>query len=447
MGARIGGLCAILAASCSGGTTVFVPLPPDVASARSMLVTEGYGSDIRSVSAVDLGAEGPRTGLELPSASPAGEALEITAILYAESLPALRFEAGPLRFPSANEAWRMVPTSTRAWSARVTDGEASDWRNLALLPDAVRAIRLFDPAPPRSPCVTFEQTRIPLTTGDQAFFAVAVERDLALVATLDGHFHAVSSAGAVPLTALSTDTPHAAGFRASDGEVWLIGTDGRMMRGHPHPDRGFVPVAGAAASGAWKRLVGASEGSPFELFLVTDGKAFERFDGASWTTLDQSAGPLEPAHGSVAWVRSGEAFAVGPRPHAVLTYRDGQLFEEPFRDPNVTDEVSVAAFVPGVGRVVGTSVGVLHILTGRGWEAHPTRPLHGLTFIEPLDQGLIAGGSDGAFVQYYSGYGYCPAVFTSTTLIRRAIPFGDGFLLVPRTDDGAPEVILLTRER
>lgn len=328
--------------------------------------------------------------------------------------------------------------------------ELDGWRALADLPAALAGVRLAA----TSGCgdYTLREQVLQLETNDFPTFVVSLDADRALIATALGRYYTITAAGAAPLTGLSTDTPHRAALSHS-GELWLVGSDGRAVRGTL--DGGLRPAPSVPLPpGDLPILVGSPDGTPLELFATNESLEVAHFDGVRWRVVRRREGFLaERGHLAAAWAEPGMAVVLGAGTSSVVEVRaDGEArvvsLDVPPR-PDI-DAAYGAAWVEGVGAVVATRYGVLFRRRENEWSRAPLPRLTPRPEVM-LDIGggrLLYGGQDGVLVEWSEATGQCdPLVVGSGDAVFGSARLGSGFTVVSSGRAGRVVVSIATKKR
>jgi hypothetical protein len=364
-------------------------------------------------------------------------------------------EIAELIAPSFGEAGRVAPSAEEVLRAEIAPGSEAEvayrparweeWTREGGTPPLTFEAEVF------SPCVEFDVSTFDLSGSfGRGILAVSASETTALVSADDGPIFLATLEGVREL-GLPREIPHHAGFQRDDGEIWLLGAGGGIARGKL--DRGFTR-SGTTSTGGGRNFMwmDGAPGGPFELYTVNDDRRFERFDGTTWTVIDDQSGVDASWHGGVAWIRENEAIGfAGPLARHIIRWRDGTKSEEELV-PGELQAPSAAARIPGFGAVVGTEVGTLFVDRGDGtWERLPPTPQQGVPIfvIAPLDSGFVFGGAVGGLAQYYPDYGYCDVRPYASLPVWDVAAIGDGLVLMQsnRSNDETAVRILKRRKR
>lgn len=309
-----------------------------------------------------------------------------------------------------------------------------------------------------TPCDRFERYDV-LVPGTSAGIGVglALDETTVLVSAADvtfddepAEFFRVSETSIERVTNTSTMTPFGGGFRTDDGQVWLYGPLGRFAK---YTNGSFeLQTPPAYQSGFFQSwLDGARDGAPFEMFALTDGGAFERFDGTSWEIVRDGFELLEH-EGGVAWLGPSHAISIGSVRKGVIRYRDGVVTEEFLDSVGLTERLSAIANVPGIGAMVGSIAGEIFVDDGTGWKKFEEGPRDGLEVngLLPYRGGFvfgreIAGLEGGWAVQYVPGFGLCPAERVSEADLRRITRMGERSFVVVGEEVGLNSWVSIVR--
>lgn len=328
--------------------------------------------------------------------------------------------------------------------------ESEGWRALTDVPSALASVRL---AATRA-CGDYQLSEqvIQLETDDFPTFVIRVDQDRALFATALGRFYAVTVAGAMPLTSLSTHTPRRAAY-SNGGELWMVGSDGEAVRGtlegglRPAPPLPLPPADLLV-------LAGAPDGAPLELFATNESLEVAHFDGTRWRIVRRREGYLaERSRVAATWAEPGLAVIVGAGTSSVVELRaNGSArvvsLDVPPR-PDV-DAAYAAAWVDGLGALVATRYSVLFRRQDNDWTRAPLPRITARPEIM-LDLGgghLLFGGQDGVLVEWSEATGECePLVAGSGDAIFGGARLGSGFTVVSSGRAGRVVVSVAIKKR
>ncbi len=354
----------------------------------------------------------------------------------------------PLALPegalTVSEAGLALPSPDATYAL-----EGGQWLPVAL-PSEVANLKIKE----LRPCFNFAQLRykIPATPNEQPTLLLPLDGGDALLGTYSGRFFRLSADGPIPLTGLSTATPLLGGARAPDGELWLLGGQGRVS--HGRLETGFREGPRRALQEAISLRVDTShESAPFELFTLTATLGVEHFDGQSWTVLRAPTGPpINRSAQRLAWLRPGAAVMLGAGVDVLTEIEVGGAIREIRRPLPVVaslDAFFAAGYVDGIGALVGSRFSVVYRRTTQ-WDPLPSPPTNNTVLqIIPLKGGALIGGHTSEFFQWFDGYGHCPpmAVPVPYDVTYFALQGSNIYLAVPGNEGDDITVVYLSPER
>lgn len=339
----------------------------------------------------------------------------------------------------------LLPPPAGLYTSAVGPGAAPAWMPQAAVSTAVIEATRRLPLAPDARCSAagahFESEIISLPNDGHGApaFVIPVDGGRTLAGARGGHLYLVESTGVRRLEALE-GPPYLGGYRAPDGQLWLITDRGEVHRGTL--ETGFTVVTTTIAapppfSVRQERMAiaGPSRAAPFELFVetfVSDRIHLARYDGARWTSLaDVHYEDLFlPA---VAWIGPGEAVAIGASERGenyVLRYKDGQLLHEVL--PGSLGASSIVHH-PVLGTLVGRDQEGIDVYDGGTWRVF--QEIQGPKYIRvmhPEGPGLLYAGSRefnyaaSGFGQYQPSTGVCPTLRSFTDLaVSHLAPLGE----------------------
>lgn len=428
---------------------------PSMPGARSAVVIVRDETAVIGVHAVDL--EGGGVWPEVSARAPA----TIEVLGFSCTLSRLGLEPGWQAVLDAPAEADRLPPPAVIFSAAITDEGASAWeRAPALDQGSNRALRSL-PLPGDTLCkavgARFEPRPLMLAPDlrDVPAFFVEVDETRCLVGTaadLDegrpANLYLVELSGQVTRLAPLESRAHLAGYRARDGELWMVASDGALVRGSIEAGFGLVGTSTIFVGADLASLAGPAGGAAFELFaavLRAGFVTFARFDGTRWTVLS-SGGTRERHVPNVVWLGPEEAVAIGAgsEDNSVVRFDHGRVTRELVRGAS---GLTGMFHHPDLGTVVGTLSEGLYRFDGTGWEPMAGAPP--LLFIRAFSRegpGFLYDGAEqlnftsSAFFQYHPSIGFCQNAEHYTDASARYLArFGDRALLaLTMLDDDAP---------
>ncbi|MBI4821615.1 MAG: hypothetical protein HY791_35465 [Deltaproteobacteria bacterium] len=265
-----------------------------------------------------------------------------------------------------------------------------------------------------SRCVPLDVTTVRLDGArGRANFVLALDESSALVGTTVGFFR-VNHERSEPVPSMN-EAPRLAAYKASDGEIWLVGGRQRVARGTL--EAGFTDTSSLTLDpGQQADLQGLEVDGKLELFVASESFHVERFDGRTWSSLFE----LERTTGDgsfVAPIGPRHVVALSRRGHEIFDWRDGDLTRIKLFDgaiDQVLAELQSMFRVPGLGVVAGGRRGRLFGIVGEEWRGLDTVGYLPVNFVVPLADGYIVGGGDGVVTHWFPGAGACEARTVST---------------------------------
>lgn len=342
--------------------------------------------------------------------TPSPDLSRVYALGYRESLAELGLKAGPLTLTGPG-----LPLPTPSTIARldVSGGSPGPWTALAEPPSEVRDITVSELVK----CAAYATpTYFRLSGTERAVPTLLLKLDesRALIADSDGKFFEVSPDSARRLTELSTSTPHFAGFRRGDGELWLAGPNGRVA--HGNPTTGFLPAPSLNHATSGLKITGAPAGQALELFALTTSLAIEHFDGQRWRVLVEESGSAAlPSRIGLAWIGPGRVAVIGARSNEVWEVDLNGTITAVRLPVTLPDALFSIANLEGFGPIAASRYGAIFRRTDR-WDSFPMLPtLARVDVMMPIDgRGFLAGGEGGELSQWTPEAGYCPTFVAGT---------------------------------
>jgi len=385
---------------------------------------------------IEVGFEPKATAYDLTNAPVVEQEAsgDTYALGYVSSVATLRMAPGPLSL-SANGS--LLPPAEGRHHL-----EGSEWIAVTELPTSIENLR-YDLLPRCSEFDASQQRVLFQRQGEETVTAaVALDPERVLAATSVGRFFIITSSATIPLTQLSTATPHWAAV-VHDGEVWLVGPGRRVM--HGRPERGFVdaPPLPFDLRNASTVVVSAQGDAPFELFVTTAELAVAHFDGRAWRQI-RGPSPLGEEgrqQQGLVWIEPGTVALLGTSASSVLDLAvDGSERQSPVDLPTQPsiDTIWAAAWIDGVGPVIGSRYAIMFRRDGDGWSrlSISTTLTPRVDFILDLGEGaFLAGGQSGQYVERGPGPEFCPTPHTiGGGSPMRFARLGDGWIAFTADD-------------
>lgn len=464
------GLALLLAAGCHA--TEGLPLPP-IEGTGTLLLVSWEGEALSGIWAVELSDETPSYPY-LPSRGDTRlAALEYRCGLGELKLPksgalALLAAPGPKvqlpapsavhRFSEADGTWATVSEPDPELQAAL--------QRIDLPPDHLCQLygATYASATYGVPTPSFQRTGVALSLPDGSVL-LSVTSSRTDANTIFYRLRPGTRAEEVTLTVTSslgrpTTPPADAGLLDPSGDIWLLGTDGRLARGTL--EKGFTTFAQQTSGGFRSRLAGRADRSELYAARVKgrSGVTLDAYDGFGWQELLRTQGTgIDP---TVVYLGPGELLVTGYdgnrggplRVHVGTGTASVDRLSYPPRPPeHVNDSLEFTVFAGETerwGPVVGTAFLVVESLfrfnvTGGGLlrfagekleRIEETRVPVAVVYASEIDaRTLLFGGRVRLFADDSITYvlhrqaGYC-GEFPSRETPLRVLPFGSGALLV-----------------
>lgn len=430
--------------ACSEVVEVFVPFP-DPAGARSLILVVSASGQV-SAEAIDLESPSPPAAVLVRVGGTEGALIE--AVLYPLTLEELGLRPGPLTSTAARGISLDAPATrfTRRQALRVDSvRELGPWQDSPLLSEPAAGLTIRGP---RTRCATFASTTELLPTLGGGVFSLPWGPDRALVGTERGDVYLISADRAEVLTRTSTPTDLLGGLLIDGDDLWLSGFGGGLARARVDVDLGMLELIETSTAPShdplWY-LSGLRTPPDVEIHTLSHNGFIERYRGGQWTTLvDLPETVGDHRSGGIAAVAPGEAIVAWPASPAVFRIRGDTVTEE---EVPTTEGLTGAAYIPGIGALVGDAVG--HVFVDRGsrrWEPLGDAPRQFLLLsIVPYEDGFIAGSGSGDIVQFVPDEGYCPMQHLSSDNVRSLAVVGGDLVSVENVDRSAPTPLVRAR--
>jgi hypothetical protein len=405
-------LAAITASACHKtlGLTA-----PDLDGVRSILFAVTSKGHVRSVRAVDLPpGMAPRfPDLDIDAGG------EIYALEFGCSLDRLGILAGDVPLGADEAMIRLLPIPLRLEAAPGRSGVFAAAPRDPLPPPLDSDLRRLM-LPPDNFCRTMSAEIQPqivdlgnLPRGGPTF-ATPIDAHSTLLGTEDGHYFRVVD----DLTVAPVDlgSKHwRAGYTMPDGEIWLVGNDGKTAHGRVGGT--FTVVSSTTPFGAGDRRIairGPNVDAPFELFGESNQRVFARFDGSVWQKLAAAQNYDSIFFPAVAWLGPGQgaAIGVGSQRNTVVRYDSGAVRQELLPGDS---GLSAMMYEPGIGLIAGRDADGIDVDAASDWTAmEPDQSVSYVRTLAAMPHGFMFGAStqqnflNYEFAQWYPETGYCP---------------------------------------
>jgi hypothetical protein len=448
----LGPVAVFALAACGGEQTVFVPSPPEVEGAQTVvaLLSDGAGARAQVApapfTAVELSA--PFWGGKVPALS------TLTLAYYDRPMAEMDLTDGPL--PAGPVAPRScalkAPTAT--YSTTLRGGVATGWTLEPAPPEAFLSYVLGEGLSCVSTdlCVSFRDVRATLPGAVSVEVLVGLDADTVLAGDVEGHFWRVDRAGTVtPVEALS-GAPGRGGYLDRAGRLWLGGEGGQVLRGRlGAPFEAFpvgLPVSVASfdedpeTGELLAAAVETSTAGAEQVYLL-------RFGDEGWGVVGSLEVPeSELAHTRVRFVGAGEALVTYGGP-SLLHYNGRTLRNQivGFANPLFDLQVHDVASLPTYGVVFAANDGRLY----RGaapYDAWIAVAEDTLTTeaeaVRAYRSGFLFGGPNGLLGQYYPAGRRCAPEPLAGSDAEELVVMPDGAVVVSGGPFGATDRNIVT---
>ena len=424
-------LMALVSAAGCGPGQRFLPWP-DLSTDKSFLLLRATRTSVEAL-AYDL-TEGPPV-IELDHAAD-----EKTAVLvYASTLGALTLSRGPLTVAAPDATFsRSLPEGGRLFEL---EAETPAFRERAILPDWVAAIRLQAADPCQDPALM--QEPLGMLAGGGIQIAVALDAQRAVFGTVTRGFIVTSTS----VTEIEPPPRHAhAGVLGPRGEIY-VGTATEV-------------VVSRVGQGRWtveSRIARVpDDDNPVTLYVdedsriyeLTQGGSFRRYSQGVWTNIASFNPLLTGGGGLIRKLSDGRLVAVGCSSSSAL-FLEGDAWVIHELVPSGSGICSIE-LDPRFGLVVGTSQGEIRA-ERLGFAPIPEVPTHdqrgsAVRALHLTQKGrLFYSGHSGTMGEVLDQGVICKFAQHGTWTARTITPLGDQLIVSGYTLDYAPMQVDLTR--
>ncbi len=389
---------------CSAPQWVFVPSPPIVENARSLvLVLPGPSPRVWAAALQDGRPSAP---IEIPDVIAPGQ-LQIRAFYYVQTLESLELPQGEVR-----GAFRRTCDLVHPIRVMSVVENTSDW--IEQSPDLDEASReLLLPSGCEVPdrCRRFQVTEFELPTSDDVEILHLTAPGRVLLGAKGGRFSWLTKEGV-------TDAPRLRGapsltmYPAADGALWLGGVRGRVERWSLQERLSVEPVAtsttesilGIGGIGEERLVVSALDEENIRIYYR---------EKDSWQTVyERSVVDRSPSQTVVHFLEPKKAL-ITYGGAVLLLFEDGVV--EPVvvesRIPLIELKINGVASIEGRGTFLCANDGALYEATNaryRAWgTVRGTALGDGIESLISVEDGLVFGGANGLLNQFYPGAQLC----------------------------------------
>lgn len=389
---------------CGAPQLVFVPSPPVVENARSLVLLLPGPSPRIWAAALQDGR--PTAPIEIPTVVAPGP-LQIRAFYYVQTLESLELPRGEVHGTSKR-------TCDLAHPVRVMSVEesASDWIEQSLdLVEASRELLLPSGCEVPDRCRRFQVTEFELPTRDDVLILHPTEPGRALLGAKGGRFSWLTKDGVTDAPRLR-GAPSRAMYPAADGALWLGGTRGRVERWSLQ-ERLSVELVATSTTESILGIGGIGEERLVISALDEENIRIYYREKDSWQIVhEQSVVDHSPSQTVVHFLEPKKAL-ITYGGAVLLLFEDGVM--EPVvvesRIPLIELKINGVASIEGRGTFLCANDGALYEATNaryRAWgTVRGTALGDGIESLISVEDGLVFGGANGLLNQFYPGARLC----------------------------------------
>jgi hypothetical protein len=300
-------------------------------------------------------------------------------------------------------------------------------------------------------CASFTVSNLELPTLGDTFVTLPLTATTVLVSARDDGPWIIDRQGVHPVAGA---LPRWAGFRDSEGDIWLTGRPGDIWRGRFNPASGMLEGTTVLTTTEAKdpgRIAVVRTGTGAEVYVLEVDQWVRYSDGQGWRDVFGFP-PVQAGLGisrSMAVSPSGDVLvmmAIGPVA-TLVRLEAGNVVESSVPLP-FSEELTALDYVDGLGFVAAGSLGRLAVDRGdRHFVLLTTAATIGeLYSIAGFRDGFLAAGGTGSFIQYsLSADRICLVSQGVPFGVRFIVPFGGGVLAsgVNRVPDSKTVIAIL----
>lgn len=392
-----------------------------------------------------LALEGSMVGGVVLSIDRGAENIELRAIGYDVPLRALGLESGPVLLgarrsvPAADIAFEghFEPSTAGGWAR--SDRPAGRWAELSLAQTFEQACDVAFPVKSQ-----IHRMTLPGASSSSKVAAALRTQDGALLGMRDGAAYLVAERSVRSVPELSSVEPYLGGTRDSAGELWIARKD-VLLRG-PSTDtlERLPPFPGHVTYNLWLDVERTA--SAIDVLALSDEGVIARFDGSSWTVIDdivQEHDPADRATGGIRHLPGGRAVVMVPvwfpcsfliTCAIPLEHREGSrvllLEADALTEYPSTEMVAMSLALADDGDIlIGTFQGALWRRSASDfsgpWSRFGDAPGGYIWSLTPFAGGILVGTGRGEFQPWFPRLGLCPTQSSGLGHIRYVVRLED----------------------
>ncbi len=369
--------------------------------------------------------------------------LQIWAMTFGCELDELQLPRGSVEFVEDSSTGRSIPPSLNTFTID-PQAAAPSWMATAPPPELSQMKLALEPI---DFCARFSVEVIDIPDPDLADRdvdgrnAVRLPDGSVLAFTDRGKFFRISG---FPGPLQAVEQPYRpfilplAITRGEGEELWVYGRDGQIGVGDA--EAGFTLTSSASTevdNVAWLISSAQSNSESFEMYILTDMKVVQQFNGRRWQTIAQGDGQDISWEGGVARLGPGEVLVSGIRLHEILHIEGTAQNWERVLPLDSLDRTN-ALYHDSQFTLVGTNQGRLFSRQNNRWIqlAATSESFFGARRINRFGERFLIGGEGGVFFQFHPVFGVCPTEQFASQDVRAVVDVEGGFVLVTQNQGG-----------
>ncbi len=414
---------AVVTAGCAPGDVVRVPFPPLEHGALILGLHRATHDPELTVRAFDV--PGPDVVLRIPEEIERDESVLMEALLYAEPLSASLLEEGLLPRAGQEERARALPATGDIYRTMLPD-DSPEWELAASASEGLAGFRIADPGP--RDCADFSSEPFSLEDGSDTELALVLSSTVVVIGMRSGALFSWTPSGVEEVVVSPPALLSHGVWDEVDRTWWLMSRWGELFTGTftSRTELRLEPVTYSFPpyEQRYRIALRRERGEP-KIYSVRSDGTFQRYDALGVTELydfgdaDFGGHALLTADGQIIAAASGST-------SIVRISSDGEQHVE---SVPTGAGFTAAAYVDGLGVVLGSADGQFFSQAGAAWRALGASPLTVFPFaIAPYRGGFLYAGAFGAGGQYLPD-GYCAVEdHLAAYSVQHLVPVRDGFL-------------------